>query len=89
MGSLVHVRGRTRGGLSVTFEKWIQDTRLDQEKGKPCSGYSLVHRPSDKELQSVLLGANSKTDQEYADMFLGVAQSYAEGIAGECKPLNC
>lgn len=80
---IVNIRGRSRNGMAVTLESWINHARTDTDKEKPCSGYALVHRPSDKELHTVTLGGSpGKSDQEMADMFLGIAQSYAEGMSG-------
>jgi hypothetical protein len=80
---IINTRGRSRSSDAITLEGWLQSCRTDQDKGKPCSAYSLVHRPSDKELHSVVLGGSpGRSDADLATLFLGVAQSYAEGISG-------
>lgn len=80
---IVNTKGRSRSSDAITLEGWLQGCRTDQDKGAPCSGYSLVHRPSDKELHAVTLGGSpGRSDAELASLFLGAAQSYAEGISG-------
>jgi hypothetical protein len=83
MSKIVSLRGRSRNGLSVTIENWIMNARTDTEKGHACTQFALVHRPSDKEIDSFTLGGSpGKSDQEVADRFIAAATSYAEGIAG-------
>jgi hypothetical protein len=80
---IITTRGRSRSGDAVTLETWIQGARIDQDKDGPCTGFALAHRPTDKELHFVQLGGSpGRTDAELANVFLGVAQSYADGTSG-------
>jgi hypothetical protein len=81
---IITTRGRPRNNNDViTLESWIQSCRLDQDKTGPCTAYALVHKPLDKELHTVTLGGSpGRTDGELAKLFLGVAQSYADGLPG-------
>jgi hypothetical protein len=79
---IITTRGRSRSGDAVALETWINNARIDQDKDGPCTAFALVHRPSDRELHFIQLGGSpGRSDAELAAVFLGHAQSYADGMS--------
>lgn len=67
-----------------TLEQWIHEALTDEDKGKPCSALSLVHRsgPREQEIHTTHLGTRQWSAQDLAKMFLGKAENYAAELPG-------
>jgi hypothetical protein len=67
-----------------TLQQWIHEALTDEDKLKPCSALSLVHRsgPREQEIHTTQLGAKQWDAQELAKMFLGKAENYAAELPG-------
>lgn len=67
-----------------TLEQWIHEALTDEDKLKPCTALSLVHRAGvrEQEIHTTHLGARQWSAQELARMFLGKAENYAAELPG-------
>lgn len=67
-----------------TLEQWIHEAIIDEDKSKPITSLSLVHRAGvrEQEIHTTNLGNRQWSAQELAKMFYGKAESYAAELPG-------
>lgn len=67
-----------------TLEQWIHEALTDEDKVKPCTALSLVHRQGvrEQEIHTTQIGQRQWSAQELAKMFIGKAENYAAELPG-------
>lgn len=67
-----------------TLEQWIHEALTDEDKTKPCTAISLVHRQGGRELElhTTHIGTRQWDAKSLAKMFLSKAENYAAEIPG-------
>lgn len=67
----------------ITIEQWITDALADQEKGKPCSAFSLVHIKGvgQEEIYTKQLNTPIQSKQ-LAEFFIDRATGFAQDLPG-------